>query len=829
MTVAHTTLYTSPVSNNAAEADRLVEALLASVRPDGRWRALRAYQSLVEQVAASAPRLQLDVLLAILRRCARWDLQPLVNWLVVQTLPWTAADVEAMLCAARQNLPFDWSPQFLLAEQFRESGGVLTPAIQTAWSEIQTYYAGTNASFSWDSMVRLLNETMNIFPRFRDHWGIVATTEIATLSLEKQDDWKRLFYYACNCHGAKPIPAWRQNGKPLVEAIGAEAFRSSVIRWFHVVAAPTLGDSVYNGSSADNEYNIDLLKGLAWLCADSGEPEIARALAHLIPTLLKGPYGPWGVRAANGAIWALSAMECREAIAQLSRLNLKVASRSARLQIEEGLEAAAKRAGVTKADLEDMSAPTYGFDATGIRSEIFGDVKAVATVGATGEISVEWIGANGKAVKAPPAVVKKSYAAELKAFKAEIAAAATMLTAQKLRFDSFYLPERAWTLQTWRERFATHPLLGNIAHRLIWQFGEKEGQSEGIWSVERQSFVDVGDQPLERLTDATEVRLWHPIGATVDQVVAWRDYLQQHAIIQPFKQAYREVYLLTDAERNTAIYSNRFAAHLLKQHQMHVLAGLRGWRSPLQIMSNDSFPPATKLFPEQGIRAEFWIEGVGENHSTDFTESGTYLSLATDQVRFYSLDAPEDQYNGTGFATIQRGQDVTDAAGMLLSDVPSLVFSEVMRDVDMFVGVCSVGNDPAWRDGGADGHYRDYWTDYSFGDLSASAVTRRDVLKRLLPRLKIAARCTLLEKFLVVRGDLRIYKIHLGSGNILMEPNDQYLCIVQDRRGDQYQDAASFLPFEGDQRLALILSKAFLLAEDTRISDTTITTQIKHN
>jgi len=59
-----------------------------------------------------------------------------------------------------------------------------------------------------------------------------------------------------------------------------------------------------------------------------------------------------------------------------------------------------------------------------------------------------------------------------------------------------------------------------------------------------------------------------------------------------------------------------------------------------------------------------------------------------------------------------------------------------------------------------------------------------------------------------------------------MEPNDQYLCIVQDRSpaGD---GADLFLPFEGDTRLSLILSKAFLLAEDARIKDPTITRQIQ--
>jgi hypothetical protein len=79
----------------------------------------------------------------------------------------------------------------------------------------------------------------------------------------------------------------------------------------------------------------------------------------------------------------------------------------------------------------------------------------------------------------------------------------------------------------------------------------------------------------------------------------------------------------------------------------------------------------------------------------------------------------------------------------------------------------------------------------------------------------------------VVKGQLRTYKIHLGSTNILMEPNDQYLCIVPDRSG---KDGASgvFLPFEGDSGLSVILSKAFLLYEDDKITDPTITRQIKN-
>ena len=57
-----------------------------------------------------------------------------------------------------------------------------------------------------------------------------------------------------------------------------------------------------------------------------------------------------------------------------------------------------------------------------------------------------------------------------------------------------------------------------------------------------------------------------------------------------------------------------------------------------------------------------------------------------------------------------------------------------------------------------------------------------------------------------------------------MEPDDQYLCIVADSVKER--ESGLFLPFEGDQTLALIISKAFLLAADSTISDPTITSQI---
>jgi hypothetical protein len=206
--------------------------------------------------------------------------------------------------------------------------------------------------------------------------------------------------------------------------------------------------------------------------------------------------------------------------------------------------------------------------------------------------------------------------------------------------------------------------------------------------------------------------------------------------------------------------------------------------------------------PDHGLKAEYWINEL--NADGAMNDTGIWLYVATDQVRFVEIETGE----------------VVE-----LIRVPAIALSEVMRDVDLFVGVASVGNDPTWRDNGGLPAYRDYWQSYSFGELTEVAKTRKQLLERLLPRLKIAKVAEIRDKFLVVKGKIRTYKIHLGSTNILMEPNDQYLCIVADR-SQKTSTEQVFLPFEGDSGLSIILSKALLLADDDKITDETIIRQI---
>lgn len=78
-------------------------------------------------------------------------------------------------------------------------------------------------------------------------------------------------------------------------------------------------------------------------------------------------------------------------------------------------------------------------------------------------------------------------------------------------------------------------------------------------------------------------------------------------------------------------------------------------------------------------------------------------------------------------------------------------------------------------------------------------------------------------RYLRVEGKLRACKIHLGSGNILMEPTDRYLCIVP----ASASRVEVRLPFEGDDMLSIILSKAAMLADDDKITDPSILSQIE--
>ncbi len=669
-------------------------------------------------------------------------------------------------------------------------------------------------------------------------WSDAALADLSQMKPKARQVWNALLIHCQTCGRGKLSEGWRKQAESLIDAVGFDSFKEHVLRWFPLVDKPRTEPQEsrkewmeeywwiqYVGSIRNYEHlilpaHVELLRGLAWCTGLREDADLARALARLaISAYRKIPgKGPRLVSLGNACVTALGMMPGLPPIGQLAILKVKVKFGSAQKEIEKAFNAAAAREKLPREDIEELAVPSYGLEEVGHLRESFGEYQAELTVEGT-SAALHWLKEN-KPIRSVPAAAKKEHAAQLKELQAAVKDINSMLPAQRERLDTLFLSRKTWPLSVWRERYLDHPLVGTIARRLIWSFAAKGRTNDGIWH--NDDLVSVKDKPLTLKDDAT-VSLWHPIGHAMEEVLAWRDWLEQREVIQPFKQAHREVYLLTDAERRTRTYSNRFAAHVLRQHQFHALCAARGWKNRLRMMVDDSYPPAHRLLPAWGLRAEYWIEGAGDDYGRDTNESGAFLYLTTDQVRFYAIDAAQMHAHAGGGGYGRWGRESDEP--LPLDTIPPLVFSEILRDVDLFVGVASVGNDPNWSDGGPEGRYRDYWQSYSFGELSATAQTRRALLERLVPRLKIADRCTLSDRFLIVRGSLRSYKIHLGSGNILMTPNDQYLCIVpkQATAGSE----RVFLPFEGDGTLSVILSKAFLLADDELITDPSITSQLK--
>ena len=682
------------------------------------------------------------------------------------------------------------------------------------------------------AVVQLLGDPSRQILYAGECWTDTVIDELDQMPLERREIWLALFEHCLKAKSAKPSAKWLNRAGPLLEAVGKGEFRKSSGTWFPLVdkgrTRQVLSWEVGDQRQLIHEINANILRGLLWLCPKAHDDALVRAIGQLAFSVYRKVrgIGPRSVKVGNAAVYALGEIADIDALGQLAILKVRVKFGTAQKGIEKALAATAEKIGVPRDELEEMAVPAYGLTEVGIRTEELGDYTAELMVDGP-KPRLRWIKPDGKPQKSVPAAVKADFADDLKELKQAAKDIEKMLPAQSARIEQLYLNRKTWKLPVWRERYLDHPLVGALAQRLIWRF---EANGETASAVFRnEEFIGHDDRPVDWIDEETTVSPWHPIDEKSDDITEWRDWFVRHEVKQPFKQAHREVYVLTDAERNTEVYSNRFAAHVLKQHQFNALCGARGWKNQLRLMVDDNFTPAHLLLRASGVRAEYWVEGAGEEYGVDTNETGTFLYLTTDQVRFYDLDAASNRAHAFQGGYESSGTDQEVNHPKRLEDIPPLAFSEVMRDVDLFVGVASVGADPTWADGGPEGRHREpyleYWHDFSFGDLSATAKTRKEVLQGVIPRLKIADRCSFSDRFLVVRGDIRTYKIHLGSGNILMEPTDEYLCIVPNQSiakgGDQV-----FLPFEGDKTLSIVLSKAFLLADDTKIKDGTIISQI---
>ena len=638
-----------------------------------------------------------------------------------------------------------------------------------------------------------------------DAFGQGLEQQWSSLKEAEAGRWNAVFHLAATALGARPTQKFQKSRDALQDRFGKEVLRNLLHHFLEaaVVAALTKVDR-WPPKIYFSDANTTLVKGLVWMSIGFQDRKTVHLIADLCEKCMKKipACGIASQAVANACFLYLEATPGADVAARLSRLALMIRQKTVKARIEAAIARKADAAGLTPAALEERVVPTFGLT-DGARSVAFKDHSLQIVLEGPGAVSQMWCRADGTVQKSTPKSLGTD--AKLKArfaqIKREIGDLKKTATGQRNRIDRLFAEDVTWSWDDFETYYIAHPLVSVLARRMIWDLSQKDGSyrpalfQNGAWSA-----ADGGRVYPDK---AGRVRLWHPVESDVETVRAWRQRLVDLAIVQPTKQAFREVYLLTDAERATATYSNRMAGHLVKQHQMANLMGARGWTYQLMGGFDDGKHAqfAQKTFATSPLRASYLIHRHWDN--ANINDMGMMIFVGTDQLRFCTAD---------------------DTA-VPLEEIPRRQFSETMRDADLFVGVASIGNDPLWRDQGPvlTPAVRDYWEGYAFGALDAFAETRKDLLAYLLPRLKIAEQAHIEGRYLIVDGKRHSYRIHLGSGNVLIAPDDRFLCIVPSGLGPT---PSPDLPFEGDMRLSLILSKALLLAEDDKITDPVILAQI---
>ncbi len=725
------------------------------------------------------------------------------------------------LCIDEQKPGADVQPCLLILQQFLRSPEVSTHESQLILEDI-VQKLDSLASLVSGRRKEILGTNQRIREKLNDSeeepntkpfrldeedlFGAYANDQIDALPRHRRKRWHKLLLLATNTAGNRPTRRYGQQTRPLIDDLGLAAYWDTLREWFRFLIQCKEGQQKEPGGGDYpillSGINKDTIRGLVWTCGDLPYPDVTKILGQLAERCFRSvrSRGITASSVGNACVYVLHIHRGLEGLRQLSQLGQNMRPGHTLQTIERYIEQSAHRLGVSKEEAEDLVVDDFQLS-EGQLSVPIGDYRCILELIGIGKSKLRWIRPNGIEQKTKPSAMKIVYVQELQYVKSLQKSLDQTTRAQRDRLDKMMRSKRTMSLAHFQERYVAHPVMRVVMANLIFTFHQGKQQGVALWH--RGSWLDDHGERCS-ISPYERVGLWHPVNSCVQEVRRWRAFLMKAEIQQPFKQAFREIYLLTEAEVRTSTYSNRMASHILKQQQFLTLARSRQWRvAGLGSYSFDRSSLVSLDLPEYSLRAEYWVSAIDDFEQ--MSESGTWHYVSTDQVRFMGLPSGEP---------------------IPLDNVPRVVFSEVMRDVDLFVGVSSVGNDATWQDSGGMPAHRQYWESYAFGDLGEMAKNRKEILSQLIPRLKLAPVARIEGRFLIVKGKLRTYKIHIGSTNILMEPNDQYLCIVPDR-SKPGRVANVFLPFEGDYGLSVIISKAMMLAEDDKIEDSTIRSQLE--
>ena len=312
------------------------------------------------------------------------------------------------------------------------------------------------------------------------------------------------------------------------------------------------------------------------------------------------------------------------------------------------------------------------------------------------------------------------------------------------------------------ENLMTNPVIAPILKSLVFKMGNDLGYyvDKKLKSAKKKS-VAVKDDSLLKIAhcfDLFESGEW----------ASYQKDIFDRELKQPFKQVFRELYVKTVDEKGRD-KSLRYAGHQVQPAKTVALLKTRRWII-------DGQEGLEKVYYKKNIIAKIFA-------LADWFSPADIEAPTLEEVQFF---------------------DRKTFKPILIDDVPDLIFTEVMRDLDLVVSVAHIGDvDP---------------------EASHSTIEMRKAIIEFNCKLFKLKNVTFTENHALIKGERAEYSIHLGSGLIHQKAGSaiNVLPVHSQHRG------RVFLPFiDDDPKTAEIMAKVLLFAQDDKIKDVFILEQIK--
>ncbi|WP_338552839.1 DUF4132 domain-containing protein [Paenibacillus sp. KS-LC4] len=365
-----------------------------------------------------------------------------------------------------------------------------------------------------------------------------------------------------------------------------------------------------------------------------------------------------------------------------------------------------------------------------------------------------------KELKSVPAAYKKhEYIETLKQIKSELSdqfKRARRELERSMETGSLFTKEEI-------NKLAKNPVIAPLIRTLIFSANGKLGY------FENGTLFGAAGEAYEA-AESDELLIVHPLHLfNSGQWSLYQKDMFDRQLKQPFKQVFRELYMPSTDELASGAISRRYDGHQVQPRKTVSLLKGRLWT----------------VSYEEGLQKVYYKENIIASiyALADWFSPSDVECPTLETVRFFDRHTykPID-----------------------IKNVPPLVFSEVMRDVDLVVSVAHVGGvDP---------------------EASLTTIEIRQAIVRESLRLLKINNVRLEGSHALIAGQLGEYSVHLGSGIVYKQASGAVAIIPvhSQHRGKL------FLPFmDEDPKTAEILSKIVLLAQDTKIKDPQIVEQIK--